>query len=54
MTCYRKKGFKIKTKGFVYPIPQKKFGRKNKEFITREDEFLMGNKKYAIARLKKN
>ena len=37
MTCYRKKGFKIKTKGFKYPMPLPKGGRKNEDLITCED-----------------
>jgi len=37
LTCYRKKGFKVKTKGFVYPLPFNKGGRKQKDLILCED-----------------
>ena len=37
MTCYRKKGFRINTKGFKYPLPKNKGGRKNDDLITCED-----------------
>ena len=42
LTCYRRKGFKVNTKGFIYPLPQNKGGRKNFDLITCEDQFQMG------------
>lgn len=53
MTCYRKKGFKVKTKGFVYPMPENKGGRKNVDLITCEDQFLMGQRKWAMKKRQK-
>eukprot|EP00825_Cyclidium_porcatum_P016209 TRINITY_DN1931_c0_g1_i9.p3 TRINITY_DN1931_c0_g1~~TRINITY_DN1931_c0_g1_i9.p3 ORF type:complete len:229 (+),score=58.17 TRINITY_DN1931_c0_g1_i9:1726-2412(+) len=54
ITLYRKKGFQVNQRGFIYSIPKQKGGRKNNDLILREDEMLTGLKKQQIKKQQKD